>query len=335
MLELRATTAIADANFESLVAKCLFDNGWNVEKRLLDARDINLQEDELLLISLDLEGLNQEILTSLLKSNSKLLLFGPNPQNFESQSAAIFEPVQSADQVLSLIRGNYRQPLLQRKSNAFAKRAQLHLFLSARPGVGGSVIAANSAMESSQRDKKVLLIDGDLSYPSLFHYLGVRKLEEPHAITPSLTVVEVGGLESDPIEPLERWMGEYDAIVIDGGSLARNSLVNGDKRRSGVLSTWCLDFAYKNYLVTTDREIDIHPFTLLKESVSRFKPQSTFLTIKNMVERVPKNSASMYAFPRDPRSLQKCEKEKLLLSEGAPRSPLSKAIAQFVAEAML
>ena len=335
MNELRANTAIAHATFESLVAKCLFDNGWNVERRFLDARDIKGDGDVLFLMSLDLEGLNQEIFDDVYQKHSKLLLFGPNLSQLDTHGATVFEPSENGDHVLSLIRGNYRQPLLQRKGLHASKRAQLHFFLSARPGVGASIIAANAAMELSLRDKRVLLIDGDYLFPSHFHYLGIRKLEDPYAITPTLSVVEIGAIVGDPIESLERWMGEFDAIVVDGGSMPGHSIVNGDKRCAGVFTTWCLDFAHKSFLVTTDREIDSHPYTVLRENVQRFKPQSSFITVRNMVERVSKNSASLFTFPRDSRSLQKCEKEKLLLSEGAPRSPLTKAITQFVGEAML
>lgn len=336
MHELKAITAIANATFESMVAKCLFDNGWNVEKRVLDACDISHDGEKLVLISLDLEGLTQELLDSIYKQNSKIILFGPNPLNFQTKGSVVFDPSTDANRVLSIIRGNHRQPLLQRQNTSPKKRARLHYFLSARPGVGTSMIAANSAMHISQKERRVLLIDGDLHFPSLFHYLGVRKLEDPYALTPSLSVVELGSCDTNTtLANLERWMGEFDEIVIDGGSQSHNSELMGDRRREGVLMTWALDYSYSNYLVTTNREIDIHPHSTLRDRVQHFKPQGRFLTLRNMVERLPKNSQPDYAFPKDPRNLQKCEKEKLLLNEGAPRSPLAKAISQFVTEAML
>lgn len=336
MHELKAITAIANAAFESLIAKCLFDNGWDVEKRVLDARDIPGEGEKLLLLSLDLEGLTQERLDSLGEQNSKIILFGPNPLNLQTNSTAVFDPTQDANQVLSIIRGNHRQPLLQRQNTAPKKRGRLHYFLSARPGVGTSIIAANSAMQVSQRERKVLLIDGDLHFPSLFHYLGVRKLEDPYALTPSLSVVELGSCDTNTtMENLERWMGEFDELVLDGGSQSHHGDLMGDRRREGIVMTWALDYSYANYLVTTNRDIDIHPHSSLRDRVAQFKPQGRFLTLRNMVERLPKNAHPDYAFPKDPRNLQKCEKEKLLLNEGAPRSPLAKAISQFVSEAML
>jgi len=332
-----AVTAIASATFESLVAKSLYENGWDVEHRVLDARDIPEQGDYLLLLSLDLEGLTQEILDKVTDSFEKVLVFSPNPHNFFTR-LDIYEPSNDSHQVLSIIRGHHRQPLKQENRQVLRKRAQLHYFFSARAGVGCSTVAANVALELSQKERKVLLIDGDLHFPSLFYYLGARNLDEPQSITPHLSVVELGSRNSTHlISDLDRWMADYDDLVLDGGPLPSTLELSGDRRLAGVITTWALDFSCKNYVVTTDREIDSYPTTQLLEKLKSFKSRAEFIRLRNMVERVPRGerNPSEYLLPRDSRNLLKCEREKLLLSEAAGRSPLAKALSQFVTEALM
>ena len=339
MPELKAITAIADATLESMVAKILFENGWDVEKRVLDAHAIDTKGGELLLISLDLEGLTEERLEELLTSVSRTIIFGPNPRALAMKNEHIFDPRIDPNYLLSVIRGNQRQPLLQnRVVNSSRKQAKLLYFTSSRPGVGASFVASNVAMELSVLEKKVLIIDGDIHFPSLYHHLGVRDLAEPQSITPYLSAVDLSSSESDTyLQKLEAWMTEFEYVVLDGGAVGNVGDLSQDRRKEGALIIWALDRAAKSVLVTTPRELDLNAHHQTLSKLRGFKQQTQWISVLNQAEKGSKNnSAERYVeLPRDDRSVRKCEKEKLLLNEGAQRSPLTKSISQFVREGLM
>lgn len=337
MDNVRAITAIASAEFESLVARTLFENGWDVEKRVLDARDVTVSSEILLVLSLDLEGLTQEILNSFITSVGRLIIFGPNPRGLSLQAAPIFEQSQDPLFILSIIRGNQRAPLLQNRRKVNEKCSELFYLFSARPGVGTSFIAANVAMDISATQKRTLLIDADLHFPSAYEYLGVRDISQPQSISPFLSAVELKPSPPDTyLAQLEKWRDEYEVLVIDGGALYNTKLLSSDQRCEAALTMWSIDRATKHICVTTQRDIDQAAHRTLITDLLAVKAQIKVVTLLNMVEKRgnTKTSDSVYELPLDARNVAKCQREKLLLSEGAPRSPLAKALSQFVREGL-
>ena len=337
MDNVRAITAIANAEFESLVARTLFENGWDVEKRVLDARDISINSEIMLVLSLDLEGLTQELLNSFATSAARLIIFGPNPKNFSLKAVPIFEASSDPLFILSVIRGNQRAPLLQARKKISEKRAELYYIFSARPGVGASFLAANIAMEISARQKRTLLVDADLHFPSAYEYLGVRDISQPQSISPFLSAVELKPSPQDSyLSHLEKWQSEFEILIMDGGALYNTKTLSGDQRCEAALNLWAIDRATKHIAVTTPRDIDQSAHRALLADLLAVKAQMKVSTLLNMVEKSGNKATSDDAceLPLDLRNVAKCLREKLLLSEGAPRSPLAKALSQFVREGL-
>lgn len=340
MANLRAITAISDAPFESLVAKTLFDNGWDVERRVLHAADILIGTTDLILLSLDVEGINQELLHSIELSGARVIAFGPNPHSLQLSAASVFPPTQDSQFLLSILRGNQREPLLQSQNAIKSKRrpADLVYVCSARHSVGASFVSANIAMEISSTQKRVMLIDGDLAFPSLYDHLGVRDISHPQALSPFLTVVELHATETEShLQLLERWSYEFDVIVLDGGAISRSNSLAHDRRIEAGLVMWALDRAHHHIAVTTSRDIDMASHRTLLANLAQAKPHKPMTSIINMSSKGIQHTldGTVVYLPNDARTVMKCKREKLLLSEAAPRSPLTKQLAQFVREGLL
>lgn len=338
MGELRAITAISDSTFEALVAKTLFDNGWSVEKRLIDARDIIAHATDLIVLSMDLHGLDMEIINQLLRQGYKVIAFGPNPEGFAHHSLTIHEPVGDGLQLLPLLRGVEREPLLQSSTIRSSIPKKVILVASARPGVGASLLAANIALELSGEGKKTLAVDADINFPSLFEHFGVRELSAPRAITPTLSIVDLSQLERERhLRYLADWSMEFERIVMDLGALGAGADLRSDRRQNGLIAMWALDYSLTNLIISSPQSLDMNGHRLLLQSLRSAKPQSHFLTVVNKVERGEKlpEKEGVFYLPQDLRAVSKCRKATLLLAEGAPRSALAKALSQFVGQALM
>lgn len=335
MAEKFATTAIADAPFESLVAKTLFDNGWNVKRRLIEIGDEILDDTEFLVISLDIEGLTQEKLNTLTQSFQRIIVFGPNPRNLDSQGAPIYEPIHDSLSLLPILRGSARSPLIH-SAPMRKHRAELLLFLSTRSNVGGSYLAAQSAFELSTHQKRVLLVDGDCNFPSAYFHLGARDLSEPQALTPYLSAVELSTYPGpEKIQSLERWLQEFDYLILDHGVLIMGENLGSDRRLGAQILTWSLDLATRRVVVTSPGELELHTHKEVMEQLRVFKPQAKFVEVVNKFQGANKSASPTFNIPLDIRAVAKCQKEKLLIGEGAPRSALAKSVVQFVREGLM
>lgn len=337
MDDLRAITAISDASFESLVSRTLFENGWSVDRRLLDARDIHEVGEHLLLISLDIEGLTSEMLSTFMRSGTRVIAFAPNPHQLSHPSLSVHEPLHDPLALLSIIRGAQREPLIQRKAPV-SSRSSLLLVVSARPGVGGSFVAANIAMELSTHDKKVLVVDADLDFPSLYEYFGVRDLQSPRALTPHLSVMDLNSVDSQShLELLSRWSHEYDIVVVDRGTISARANLSSDRRHEGAMTMWGLDHTIKSIVVTTPDTLDMNGHRRTLDLLRAVKPQGRFVTVVNKVEKAGKVfvKENVFQLLRDDRSVRKCMEAKLMLTEAAPRSPLARNMAEFVREGLM
>ena len=215
-------------------------------------------------------------------------------------------------------------------------KSELFVIASSYPHVGGSFLAAQIAFEMSLNQKKVLLVDGDLEKPSAYFHLGVRDLSEPQGLTPFLSAVDLSTRERDEhLSLLGQWLSSFDFMIFDAGVLSSLTALEKDRRHEGQLLTWVLDRSSKRVVVTTGGELEMRAHSKAMLWLKEFKPQGKFLEIMNKVERSNKAPENCYYLPRDDRAVSKCAKEKLLMNEGAPRSPLSKAIAQFVREGLM
>lgn len=117
------------------------------------------------------------------------------------------------------------------------------LMLSAKPGVGKSIIAVNLAIAMARSFKRVLLIDGDMNNPSIHMIMGlpnkdgltqvlveatslqnaVHETDQPylHVLTSgtrtSLSAELLGSLQMRNL--VQRLTREYDCVIIDGAPL--------------------------------------------------------------------------------------------------------------------
>ena len=120
------------------------------------------------------------------------------------------------------------------------KASNVFMFTSFNPGSGKSFICINSAIALAIKDKKVLVVDGDLRHASLSAYIfspkkgianylarqeeDIESLSMPSNDYPTLSYLPVGTVPPNPTELLEderfgalieRFRKEYDYVLID------------------------------------------------------------------------------------------------------------------------
>ena len=120
------------------------------------------------------------------------------------------------------------------------KESNVYMFTSFNPGSGKSFICINTAIALAIKDKKVMVIDGDLRHASLSAYIfspkrgitnylasqeeDINQLVLPSHDYPTLSYLPVGTIPPNPTELLEderfgalieRFRKEYDYVLID------------------------------------------------------------------------------------------------------------------------
>ena len=120
------------------------------------------------------------------------------------------------------------------------RESNIYMFTSFNPGSGKSFICINSAIALAIKEKKVLVIDGDLRHASLSAYIfspkngianylarqeeDINKLILPSQDYPTLSYLPVGVIPPNPTELLEddrfgalleQFGKEYDYVLID------------------------------------------------------------------------------------------------------------------------
>ena len=142
-------TAIASSELEGFVAATLFSQGWNVIFRALDVTaltvfldsDLKQSQNVVLVFSPDLPGISPNIIASL-KSKVRQIIGFSNENCSDQDFAGLFRAPNEPAELLNLVRGFVRAPLMRnpdvvapKRRRAGRSRVGQNLFREARDPV--------------------------------------------------------------------------------------------------------------------------------------------------------------------------------------------------------
>ena len=176
-------TAISDPEFEGLVSRALFSQGWNVVARVMDFSELqravstNSGEKLLLIFSTDLPGSHATEMEKL--ASPGISLFGCTDQSGNDRGFSnIFGRPTSPDDLILIILENIRSsgvrtPMIHTTSKC---RARVVAVGGLGHSTANTTIAINLAQEAALLHVKTLLIDANFQAPAISTLLDMRKL---------------------------------------------------------------------------------------------------------------------------------------------------------------
>lgn len=343
-------TAIADADFESMVSTALFENGWNVVARPLDFAALEkiikdqISQVSLVIYSVDLPGISVERLEALASNRISFIGFEDGAQSNRGFTHLTSRP-NSPEELVTYIRANIRSPLsraplLQSKPKIKAKIVAIG---SAGGNTGATTLALNLAYELSLLEKKTLLIDANFQSIAIAALLDLHRIADEDKwrdLSDFFSVSEVTQKNVVDFSPraLEA-AGYFDYIVIDLGSLQSLESDLSDRRWSSQVKIWASCFAHDLYLCSGADNLQLARLKKLSLELSQVKiPTRVSIFIKpadvqNKKERAkvmdlnPLVPRQIQFFPYDPRHCSMARFERTTLAEINDKAPLRKAIS--------
>jgi MinD-like ATPase involved in chromosome partitioning or flagellar assembly len=353
-------TAISNSEQESFVAGTLFTQGWSVIHR-----------------AVDYESLCEFVSSNPEKSSSALLLYSPDLNDFDSVSFetlslnfrqiigfASSNSVRSVDdglqeipatapQLATFIRGYVRSPLIRKLAPLIQShtRARVIAICSAGSCTGASTVAINLAYELSLKEKKVLLIDANLSEPNIAIYLDQRnligeerwRLSSPFMYIKELTRERIAEFDS----VIEQAHAEFDYILIDIGTIHDLSSQLSDRRADSQVITWAGDHADELWIIARPDRIGQMRFKKITSILNRTSIISSVTFVLNMRTNGRKGqeeekaflgvatthkAAHLYVLPADIRGTSDASESRAALAEVNERGVLRKALALIASE---
>ena len=333
MAELRAITAIRSVEQEGFITASLLNLGWRVVYRATSPlrlkEELENYPDAALFLSDDF------LASDSLSPKNLFLLRGrslPLGRVGESDPRTIFE-------LEELIRnaGNSNQSKIPVYP---ATQSKVIAVMSAEGKIGATTFAINLAAQLSNSGEKVLLVDCDFAHLSIAQHFEVHDIRgKVGEIHPNLSLFEVS--ERSHLESLASIASTFDSIVIDLGRV--QGLMRSGARLSDLLITWMEHshalalFCTGNSKKSIDRSLSATE--ALSRSASGLKVEFVALP-DTALSRGDRKALAIYLsdksglpceiFTRDRRSVQLCEESHSTLSARAPKSTLTREIAQFV-----
>lgn len=266
-------TAISSSDIEGFVAGSLFAQGWSVIFRAIDCDSLDrfisnnteLARGALLLYASDLPGISTVKIAELSTKTRQCIGFKSATQ-IDSELSNLQEVPSSATDLVSLVRGYVRAPMLRTQSHLVRnnKNSRVIAIGSAGSYTGCTVIAMNLAMEMSIMEENTLLIEANFRAPSIAPYLALRNIKAESdwkKIAPNLSLYEIDQENSDSIdEIMNRATSDFDVVIIDIGSISGLSNRLTDRRWTSTMTTWCCDQA--DELIITSRADQLGHFRL-------------------------------------------------------------------------
>ena len=353
-------TAIASSETEGFVAGTLYAQGWSVIFRAIDwdslDRYINanpeLSKTALLLYASDLPGIShQKAETLSLRTRQSIGFRSPNHQS--SDLNHLQELPAGATELVTLVRGFVRTPLLRTQTSGF--RSKRKSFVagvgSAGSHAGCTVIALNLAMELSLLEKSTLLIEANFRAPSIAPYLAMRHIKgegEWKKIANNLSIAEIDQEHAHQVdEIMDRASSEFDYIVVDLGSISGLSNRLTDRRWTSTMTTWCCDQADELMIVSRadqlghfrlNQVIDLLQQTSIRAKLSfvlnmKLPGKRGELAESNFLNSVtPLKPVRVRCIGNDPRAVTSAIDEHATLVEVNERSNMRKSIAELARE---
>lgn len=343
-------TAISDPEFEGLVSRALFTQGWNVIARVMDFPELqravsnNSGKKLLLIFSTDLPGSSPAEIEKLAVPGISLFGFADQSGNDRGFSQIYSRPTSPENLTLIILENirssRIRTPLIHATT---ALRAKVVALGGIGHSTANTTIAINLAQESALLGMKTLLIEANFQAPAISSLLDQRKLSSEASwrdFSENLSIME---LTQETITEFEKRIiaaGEFfDQIVIDLGSIAFLSSELSDRRWSSVVKIWAVRSA-DHFILTTNstflaqKRCDefMQSFTKISTSAEIHLVNTRSADKRgpelNSSRKLPIRSAVLWNLPWDLRSCQLAIEERTTLQQAAERGALRKEIAK-------
>lgn len=353
-------TAIANTEFESFVAGTLFSQGWNVIFRALDIAslstfidaDLVQSRNVVLIYSPDLPEVSAESIATFAGKVRQVVGFSSG-EPADQDYVGLFGIPHDAAELLNLVRGFVRAPLLRSTSTVTNKKRQARVIAigSSSGSPGCTSLAINLAMELSVLGRDVVLVDADIRHPSIAPLLSLHKLDAEHSsrnIAPHLNVSE---FHRERVPELQMYLDDLfdkcDFAIVDLGSIQGISDSLTDRRWTSSMINWSCEQADDLWIVGKSDVLSIHRLESLVRDFSQLTIRAKLSIALNMNSRgrrgkireglflaaaAPLRPQHVMTLPRDVRSITRAEEERATLLEIDDRSPLRKSIARLAVE---
>ena len=353
-------TAISSSETESFVASTLFAQGWSVVFRAIDWDSLDqylssnpeASKSALLLFASDLPGITVEKAAALSFRTRQSIGFNSTNHNSAGLLNLLEIPATATD-LVSLVRGFVRAPLLRSHGNTFRQQRKSHVIALGSAGsyTGCTVVALNLAMELSLTGKATLLIDANFRAPSVAAYLAIRNIRNEGIwknIAPNLSVAEIDQELSQQInEIMAKATSEFEYVVIDLGSISGLSNRLTDRRWTSTMTTWCCDQADELMIISRSDALGLHRLHQVIELIQQTSIRAGLSFVMNMKiagkrgemaeskflsSVTPLKPLRIRSIASDPRAISAAIEENATLYEINERSSMRKSIAGLASE---
>lgn len=355
MAELGVVTAIADPEFEGLVASTLYDQGWSVHFRALDSHSLkrylidNPEIKPVLIYSSDIAEIDEEFLQAVAPTLERVIGFAADGAD-QINLSLLPQPREGAE-LLSIIRTPGRIPLLRKRvRDPHQRRARTIAVAGASHGDGTTMTALNLAVELTLLGKKVLLVDAHHHHPAISILLGERNInqERPRALSSQLTLFEVTQRNSVSLEEiLDEYLLTEDFILIDLGKSLIADYGEIERRWEAILKNLLLDVIDDLWILSTSSKISRALLSSTVASLERFpqRARTTYILNRRQSGKVgdheeekflstvtPSRPHGVRVLPLDLRGAERAEVDRSILMETNQRGLLRRELAAIAQE---
>lgn len=353
-------TAISNSDQESFVAGTLFSQGWSVIHRAVDFDSLQdfvdskpeLASTALLLYSPDLNDFDPIVFQNMSLKFRQIIGFASSGLVRISDDQ-LHEIPTTAPQLATFIRGFVRSPLIRKLTPLIQsqKHARVIAISSAGSSTGATAIAINLSYELSLREKKVLLIDANLSEPNIAIYLDQRNLTDEELWRLASPFLYLKELTREKIVEFDSFMqraqADFDYIFIDVGRIYELSSQLTDRRADSFVITWVGDHADDLWIIARPDRIGQVRFKKITSLLNRTSLISSVTFVLNMRAQGRKGqnqeqvfltsaashkAATFYVLPEDLRNMAESSESRAALAEVNERGALRKALATITSE---
>lgn len=351
-----AVTAIRDSAAEGFVTSTLFSQGWDINFRALDFDSLishlhaHGSREVHVLISSDCEGLTESGLKELTHLVQRVIIF-QLPAGSQSNFIDAIELPGSPLELISLMRGTLRSPMIRSNLAARPRTAHVIAIGSVSGGVGCSTFTFNLAAELVALQRRVLIVDADAYSPSLAALLGERGLHSSGEVRPLSQNLSALECTQENIvlslNLLEEALTEFDFIIMDLGLISNIPSQLSGRRWCGQAFSWMSNTADSLFLMAPSDRVGLERLKTLTSDLSTNAMRPALILIhvlRHIGKRDQKGSDKFLQivtpvrphkiceYPFDPRSILKAEIEESSLMESNERGIVRKMIAELAGD---
>ena len=354
-------TAISDSNFEGFVSSNLHSQGWDIVARSVDIASLQAflsqnpeaAKNSILIYAPDLPGFSNDTITVLRTQVRHLIGYGTESElaGFPFLSPRPSDPADLVSQIRSVLRREFREPLISSQKGTNLAGAKVIAIGSAGSATGATTLAINLAMESSLLEKRTLLIDGNSFEPTISIALELRNLradQNPRLISQLLWAYELTETKSTTfVNFMTSAYVNFDLIVIDLGSISNLAIKLTDRRWTSQCLIWSTDNCDEIWINSRPDEVGRFRLARVIKELNKNKIKARLQFVANLevprrrndqgahelAEQIDQlNPINRLTLPRDNRAVAAAATSYSSLSEASPKSMLRKAIFKIASD---